>query len=217
MILNLRGTSGSGKSYVGHALLEEFPHEEIYEEGWLKSGKPKLIGYRLPGNLVILGSYRAAGGGLDCFFGNDRSKALSLIEKWIPRGHHLYFEALVLSTMVPRFIEMLERTPVPRDEFVFAFLDTPLDICIKRIYQRNGGKPIKEYAVRGHHRQVKNVERRLREDHGRRTETVGFTRAYEQVKELLRSGGWNPVEDSGDLVRVGQLSVSKNLAGGLGW
>ena len=38
-------------------------------------------------------------------------------------------------------------------------LTTPIDVCIQRVYQRNGGKPIKEESVASKHKVVmKNIE-----------------------------------------------------------
>lgn len=193
-VINLRGTSGSGKSFIGHSFLREFPHEEIYEEGWNKT-KPRLVGYRLPGNLVVLGSYKAAGGGMDTFSPHDRTQAIKLVRNHIETGAHIFFEALVISSTVPRYIDMVNELHdggvMHKDDFVFPFMDTPFDLCIQQIYKRNGGKPIKEENVHAHWKYMRRCKQRLA-DAGMHVEDIDHTRGYEQVKELLHAGGWNP-------------------------
>ena len=187
MIVNLRGPSGSGKSYVGHQLLEIFGGEELYELGWNKRS-PRLVGYKLPDNFYLLGSYRAKGGGLDTLSPHDRSALLPLIERYAAMGH-VFFEALVISSTVPAYVEIAKRATQP---FVFAFLDTPIDLCIQRIYQRNGGKPIKEDAVRGHHKYMKRIEQRLREA-GMFTMGIDHEDSVQQVVKVFRDwGDWRP-------------------------
>jgi len=187
MIVNLRGPSGSGKSYVGHQLLDTFGGEPIFEDGWNKFS-PRLIGYKLPDNFYLLGSYRAKGGGLDTLSPHDRSALLPLIERYAAMGH-IFFEALVISSTVPSYIEMAQRLKMP---FIFAFLDTPVDLCIQRIYQRNGGKPIKEDPVKGHHKYMTRVAQRLR-DAGMKTVTIDYKRSFEEVVNLFRAEGWYPL------------------------
>jgi hypothetical protein len=188
VFVNLRGPSGSGKSYIGHQFLEEFAYEELWEDGWNKS-KPKLVGYQLINGLYVLGPYRAPGGGMDLLSPHDRKASLWWSEKFIGEGRFIFLESLIFSSTVPPFLEVVARHPGER--FVFAFLDTPFDLCIQRVYQRNGGKPIKEENVRSHHAYMGRVARRL-QDLGQRVVIIDHTRAYEQVKELFIAGGWRP-------------------------
>jgi gluconate kinase len=200
MILNLRGTSGSGKSTVGHYLVDTYAGKPIYEDGWNK-GKPRLVGYQLPGDFQVLGSYKAAGGGLDTFSPHDRSQAITLITDHATQSRHLFFEALVISSTVPRYVELVNDL-VSRgviasvNDFVFAFMDTPAELCIQRVYQRNGGKPIKEGNIRTHHAYMVRVAQRLR-DAGLRVETIHHERAFEDVEALYREAGWDPRQDQG--------------------
>lgn len=187
MIINPRGTSGSGKSTLGHWLINTFSHEEIYEDGWNKT-KPKLIGYRLPGNLIVLGPYRANGGGMDLISSGDRSKHYDLIKRYWNNGeNHVFFEALVTSSTVPQYVKLSEEL----EPITFAFLDTPVDTCIANVYHRNGGKPIKEDNIRGHHGYMTRVAQRLR-DAGQTVVTIRHEHAAEDLANLLVEGGWDP-------------------------
>ena len=190
-VVILRGPSGSGKSFVGHAFAERFPHDEVFEDGW-NLIKPRLIGYRLPGNFYCLGSYRPAGGGLDTLSPDDRSKHFDLIKRYAVKGY-VFAEALVLSTMVPKLLALgAELGP---ESISFPTMDTPSDLCVKQIYQRNGGKPIKEANVHGHRKSVDNGTKRLR-DAGFSAPDIDHTHSFEQVVEIFRSVGWRPEEDS---------------------
>ena len=188
MIINLRGPSGSGKSYIGHKFIDTFGNdvEELYEDGWNKT-KPKLVGYRLPGDLYIAGPYRAAGGGADLLAPHDRSRTVDLVERLSERGH-VFIEALFASSTIKPYMELAGRVGT---DLVFAFLDTPYELCHDRVLMRNGGRPINEDAHRGHHRFVARSAQRFI-DGGFHVEYIDHTRAFEQVWELLLSGGWAP-------------------------
>ena len=187
MITNLRGTSGSGKSTVGHYLVDTYKGEEIYEDGWNKT-KPRLVGYKLPGGLTVLGSYRAAGGGADTF--SPRDQLPQLIRNHAEQAEHIFFEALVISSTVPKYVDLADELKFT-NPFVFAFLDTPVDLCIQNVYTRNGGKPIKEDNIRGHHRYMTRVAQRLRDAH-QSVVAIDHTDAFAQVEQLMRNGGWQP-------------------------
>lgn len=207
MILNLRGCSGAGKSYPGFRLLNEFgpPVEELRTLKYFpnrKTGKPrrkpKLIGQVLPGGLCLAGRYtlgkstRTGGvgysGGLDGYFPMDEMQ--EMVEELCDRFPHVYMESLMISGTQQRWIDFA-REHGGYDGMVFATLDTPIELCIERVLQRNGGRPVKEDQIAKHRNQVLRCATRFHEE-GLRSFMIDHTQSYEQVRQLLFDGGWDP-------------------------
>lgn len=189
MFVNLRGPSGSGKSYVGHALLDVYPHVPIFNDTWNKR-KPKLIGYELPGELFILGRYTALGGGLDGFLtAKTRDKFYALIHEYATTKPFVFGESLTISSARIWWEKLSDE--LGRGALVFAFLDTPPELCVERILQRNRGRPIKGEQVHAHHRFIQRLAKKL-EARGERVVHVNHTRSVEEVIKLFIEAGWRP-------------------------
>jgi thymidylate kinase len=141
-ILKLHGCSGAGKTTAIRNLMvaadsvsEIVPHDA-------KGGRPEayVLQHRdwlTP--IAILGSYKNNCGGMDSY-PSDAGSIIKLIEAYRKNGVHVIFEGLLLSTYYGTVGKHLEQYG---DNFVMAFLDTPVEICIARILQRreaNGSK-----------------------------------------------------------------------------
>ena len=185
MIVSLRGPSGSGKTHVVYDLLHAHDPEKLWKPHFAK-GNPRLPRAFRIGNLYIIGRYSGAPcSGADGLY-PLKDIVKPLVEHYAKLGL-VIVEGLVLSSAVSLWQEISDNFP---GRVTLAFLDTPIDKCIARIYQRNGGKPIQEYQVRSHHKTIQNQRRRFSEA-GVRVETIDHTRATVQVVELLHEGGWD--------------------------
>lgn len=184
MIFNIRGPSGSGKTHLVYRLLRDYSNEPLWEPSFGTKGPARTPrAYRL-GNLYVLGRYTGAVcGGVDGWF-PLAVKVEPLIRYWAEHGHVLV-ESLVLSSAVTLWRQVKQEADV-----TLLFLDTPVDLCIERIYQRNGGKPIKEKLVRQHHGTIHRQEVRLAAE-GFQVRPLDHRTAYEQLVEELRHGGWD--------------------------
>jgi hypothetical protein len=208
MIVNLRGPSGSGKSFPGFALLRDYgPGVEITSRSYFaKTGKPlrkdKLVGHWLPGGLILAGRYRiqkstrreGAGwtGGLDGWIPVVETQRL--MTHLASLTGHMFCESLMLSGTFPRWNDWaLEQEALGR-EVVFATLDTPLEKCVENVLQRNGGRPVKEHQMASNRRSVVRAARKFAEA-GRRSVRIDHRYNYEQVRDLLLEGGWDPNGD----------------------
>ena len=145
MIFDLRGSSGAGKSYVGHALLERYGRDDeiILEPGNpfnKNKKKPKVGGYRLPGGLVVLGRYESTCGGLE--IGLTGVQTGEYIEQAARLYDHVFVEGLFLSLVYGRYLELQQKLIDEGYEYVTGFLNTPMDVCHERVLERNGGKKI---------------------------------------------------------------------------
>jgi hypothetical protein len=207
MIVNLRGCSGAGKSYPGFQFLSEFgpPIDEFYSTDYFpnaKTGKPrkkpKLLCQVLPGGLCLAGRYtmkrstRTGGvgysGGVDGFYPMDELQRL--IEDLCGKYEHVLFESLLISGTFQRWLDFSELHG-GRENFVFATLDTPLQTCLDRVQQRNGGRAVKEDQIDRHRKQVHRCALKFHEA-GARSLMIDHTTSYEQVKQLFLTGGWDP-------------------------
>lgn len=153
-VLDIRGTHGSGKSFVPHQLLNTqgyvvrpwVGHPLTYE------GKPQILGYYLPElNLTIIGKYETACGGCDGI--KTQAEIKARVEEASKTGHVLLEGILVAHTFGP-----WEEFSRPwGDQWRFLFLDTPLSVCIDRVNSRRaaaGKEPLADpkNIVRDHAR-----------------------------------------------------------------
>lgn len=139
MIINIGGTSGSGKSTIVRALIDDAPGSkgEICEVGG------KLIGHRINGygdkTLHIVGPYNKPTGGCDNIsplynvfdivkheYGNSGNK------------HNVLFEGLLVSRSKGRLVDLWDH--INRKDFYVYKLNTSLEDCIKSIEMRRMAK-----------------------------------------------------------------------------
>lgn len=132
MIANLRGTHGSGKSTVVRTLLERYDAKPTT----LTRNKPDnyvlVLGNGEP--LYIVGNYVNACGGCDAI--QPYSLIWPRVVEFAKHGHVLFEGALISTTYGSIGVASEEYG----DSFVFAFLDTPLQVCLDRIKQRREAK-----------------------------------------------------------------------------
>ena len=131
-IIQIRGTHGSGKSTAVRALMREFgPAKPIWTpDGQTAGWKP--IGYQLDGMRAV-GSYENECGGCDTIAKQD--DITERVSTWARFGD-VVFEGILASKTHERYAE-LARAHVRRGGiYVFAYLTTPLDVCLKRVAER---------------------------------------------------------------------------------
>lgn len=125
MIINIRGTSGAGKTTIIRELMEEFGHEEVWGA---RKQTGILINWIEP--IYVVGRYDNVCGGCDTIKTQDeiRRRITTLMKK----GHVLY-EGLTISNGYAKNLAHHRRH---KQNFAFAFLDTPLRTCISRVKKR---------------------------------------------------------------------------------
>jgi hypothetical protein len=171
MLINLRGTSGSGKSTAVLGLLVQCPHKRIYgalgrlPEAYALCAQP----------VFVIGPYVSNCGGCDRIL--PFALVPQLIEKYAQRGD-VVFEGLLLSTFYGEVGRMMER----RDAAVM-FLDTPLEVCIARVKARRGGRPFNPKLLTQKHATIA----RLKDKFGARALLVSDRDATATIMRLLRT------------------------------
>ena len=136
MIVNIRGTHGSGKSTVATLIMKKYGATPVYGAN---KKRPEAYRVELPGNrpaLYIVGPYETACGGCDAV------QPYSLIWPQVTKFHELgnvLFEGALISTTYGSIGAAANELG---EDFVFAFMDTPLEVCIKRVNKRRAAKGV---------------------------------------------------------------------------
>ena len=107
------------------------------------TGKHRERGYyvALPSGarLLIVGPYKTACGGCDAI--QPYADIWPLIAKGRAEGCHVLFEGALVSSSYGNLPTSIgKRSEEFGDDMIFAFLDTPLDICLSRIAARRAAR-----------------------------------------------------------------------------
>ena len=190
MIVNPRGTSGSGKT--------ELVRRVVADYGWgsdgrvepvRREGRRHPIAYRLrhPSGgrpLALLGHYEATAGGCDTIRLTDGGldEAFRLAGAYAASGHDVLLEGLLLSGEHRRSAALAKA-----HELHVLRLDTPLDRCVRNAIarQRAGRRGRASVARTATMRQadVEEACRRLRPHAS--VEVLDFDGALRRARELL--------------------------------
>lgn len=156
MIVNIRGTNGSGKTTAVRQLIAAMTvpgqvtpvHGVAYKEiGTIWDIRPDLGIPIHP--LLVVGRYdQSPCGGCDRLKTQD--EITNLITFGAKKGMHVIFEGVIVSTIWGRYAALADTY---RSDFAFAFMNTPFDVCLQRIRTRQqsskrGERPIKVEQVR---------------------------------------------------------------------
>jgi len=149
MILDIRGTNGSGKSYIAHTLIKKYNSSYDGIKG----------GYHIPElELFICGPYLSNSGGCDRLETQDEIQ--SLVTKSACRYKNVFFEGILSSHIFRRWND-LAADQLLSDDYRFIFLDTPLQTCIDRVkkrrFKKGNTKPLDTYWLEYDFLRIKRV------------------------------------------------------------
>lgn len=204
-IYSIRGTNGSGKSTLVRAFLPSL-------EGDHRGGPIDLNPYPAPtkrepgrqkrvegygrdfpdlGRVVVIGSYKTACGGLDSVPSFPvQQGAIRWALDLAP--HHVLAEGILASTVYGSWGEFSDWCETQNHHYVWCYLDTPLDICLERIHQRQEAagrvREIKTELVADKIKAIKSTrERALKE--GKMVYDVPFTAAEQAMRAIMLGEG----------------------------
>lgn len=184
MIVNLRGTNGSGKSTVPHTLIAQSKDaREVNLVGYTteKGAERFVVGYHLRDlDLCIVGKYATACGGCDGVKTQDLICAAVIAASRV--ATNVLFEGVIVSTLFSRYLTLAKG--FKKRGFTWAYLDTPLKTCLERIQKRNGGKEIKEDLVASKTRAIASTRVKA-EVAGQRVKIINHKNAVAEVKALF--------------------------------
>ena len=146
-LVNIRGCNGSGKSTIPICMMNADPY--TYEITWRVQGKERVLATVFPTfHFAALGHYHSKCGGMDSMKTTDEIKAA--VEVLWNLDVNILMEGIMASTVRQTYIDLFQglntKYSSTRDIIIFNILP-PLEVCLQRIQQRNGGKPIKEEMV----------------------------------------------------------------------
>jgi cytidylate kinase len=175
LIINIRGTNGSGKTTVVKSFLKNYPTREIY--GALGPKRPVAYEVTIKAKrpLYVIGPYVSSTGGLDALPYKIQETIDTLLTKYEKLGN-LLFEGVVVSTTFGALGGWMAQR---QDKVIVAYLDTPLEVCMNSLAARESVK-----------RGTKNVltkfkviprTQALMNAAGIRTETISRENAVERI------------------------------------
>ena len=143
----------------------------------------RIEGVKKP--VYVLGGYDLPTGGCDLIQPYDL--LLDLLPKYAAKGHVL-FEGVIVSSSYGRVGRLMEEWG---QEAVMAFLDTPLETCIKNVEGRRAAKkdvrPFDPTNLTTKYNQIVKSKEKIAAEGKLRVATLNYGNGLEQVLELLRS------------------------------
>jgi hypothetical protein len=186
-IINIRGTSGAGKSHLARRILALYPDRiPNYVHG---RRQPITYLCSRPGHhrpLLVLGHYEVEGGGADNVA--QRDQAFAIMTEAVTAGTGVFWEGVVYSDEVTRTVD-LERTAQENGQRLYVILlTTPVEQCLADIRARReragNVKPLNEANTRSRVGAIQRACSRLR-DAGVPVERLDREAAYLRCAELL--------------------------------
>lgn len=124
-ILDIRGTHGSGKSWIVHQLLKKFGNKEILDK------EKKVIGHYMPKiDAGAVGKYTTVCGGCDTIKTADETNRRVI--KFSLKYSHVILEGIQVAHTFERYNQLAQQL----GDYYFLFLDTPREVCIQRVEAR---------------------------------------------------------------------------------
>jgi len=181
VIINVRGTSGSGKTTAVMKLLKMFPNHPFYD----KEGK--TYGHRIDVKynrfVFVVGPYRTSCSGCDRLKSQDQvCELVTRFSKW----GDVLFEGYRTSGSVQRYVNLAHS--LPNHQFLFAFMNTPLKKCLQRLQKRrkknNLTKPLSKGHIISTYNRLQKMPAVLK-DLGMRIETLPYRRETDAILRLI--------------------------------
>lgn len=183
-VLNLRGTHGSGKSTIIKQLMERFDAQPLKVP---TEKKPQGYVMDTPyGRLYVVGSYETACGGCDGI--QPYSLIWPRVELYASQGHVIFEGALISSSYgnIGRASEQYG------NNFIFTFLNTPLNVCLDRIKSRRlakgNEKPLDPKNTKVKFDNVQKSIAKIRDEFKRRIIVLDYRKPIPQLLGVLSSG-----------------------------
>ena len=184
IILRIAGTFGSGKTTAMRGFFN-YPHTV------LMSGK-KIAGYKVDASSVgitqpifVVGKYDNTCGGTDAI--KTQAEIAEKILKAHPLGHVLYEGALVSASGLAGQVTQAVH---PTGCDVYAFLDTPQDLCIERVRGRRlvagNEKEFDPKNLIDKFESVVNCYKNLRKEGTFDTRLIDHTDPHPQLVEIIK-------------------------------
>lgn len=182
LIINLRGNSGSGKTFTTRAFMERGNFVPDIFEG-------RQIGYvDIRRDWAVLGKYETACGGCDTI--KTQAEIMERVEFYQKHRYRvIWLEGLILSTIYGTVGAYSEKFG---DRWVFAYLQPPIETLLRRINLRRleagNFKPLNEANTRA---RVKTIERNkeIVRERGRRVVELDWEDPLPALLKIIKKEG----------------------------
>ena len=149
MIIQLRGTSGSGKSTI----VREVMKRHLFMTPIFREGRRKPIGY-YSGGLWVVGHYETESGGCDTIARLD--DVYAEVELAAQKGYNVLYEGIMASGEYRRCVALSKE-----HKLAVLALNTPIEECIVAILERRlsrgNTKPLDEARTRRRAKEVTSM------------------------------------------------------------
>ena len=177
MIIDIRGTHGSGKSTVIHTLLKSHPHEPILGED------NKIHGYSISSlNLSVVGKYETDCGGCD---GVKTADEVCRRVREFSRAGNVILEGILVSHTFKRYSDLAHEL----EDYRFFFLNTPLKNCIARVrgrrIRKGNMKPFNPANLTKDWHQIWIKTRKKMQEEGHNVNVLNWKDPIPQIMETL--------------------------------
>lgn len=150
MLVNIRGCNGAGKSTIPMSMMDD---PEMFVQELLGSDGKKISALTVfpTYGWVALGTYFNKTGGLDTLKNNEITRMTLYAALDLFPEYDVLMEGIMASTIRSTYIDLFHEIEgyYRNVKVLIMSLLPPVEIAISRVYKRNGGKSIKEDAVRG--------------------------------------------------------------------
>ena len=150
ILVNIRGCNGAGKSTIPMSMMDD---PEMFVQELLGSDGKKISALTVfpTYGWVALGTYFNKTGGLDTLKNNEITRMTLYAALDLFPEYDVLMEGIMASTIRSTYIDLFHEIEgyYRNVKVLIMSLLPPVEIAISRVYKRNGGKPIKEDAVRG--------------------------------------------------------------------
>jgi hypothetical protein len=176
MIINLRGANGSGKSTAVRSLID--PGAE------LRQITDTVPGYVSEAGICVLGKYTTDCGGMDTV--KTQVAARAAVWEAADRYPVVVFEGILISTIYGPWLTLSQELSLEHGEGIrWMYLDTPFDVCLDRVLDRNGYKPFDVELLRNKIKSIESTRLKAIAD-GETVQTLDYTRAPALLQEYAR-------------------------------
>lgn len=191
MIINIRGTGGSGKTTIVRAVMDAYgvTDEMRMRYAVTEEGRRRPVGYVIPhpsigSSLFVAGHYEIECGGCDTIKTLDI--LYTMLREQIAAGHDVLYEGIMASEDVTRAVTLNKENPIH-----VIVLTTTLDDCLAAINERRvrNGKsdPVNPRRTSDRYRAVARAGQRLKSA-GVSVERLDRDAARDRVINLLLHG-----------------------------
>jgi|AntDeeMetageno50_2_1112565.scaffolds.fasta_scaffold10892_1 hypothetical protein len=181
--INIRGTNGSGKTTLLRGLVASAQVEKLRVP--IPGGRKNDVITIAGDNCAVVGDYssRTTGGysaGLDRIQTQAEAKSAIEFAATLPGVDVVLFEGLLVSTIYGPWLEWSRAN----GGMCWAYLDTPINLCLDRVQRRNGGKPVKTEQIVAKHRTIDRTKQKAEAD-GQEVAVLRHELALDDLERLI--------------------------------